>query len=146
ARAGGEWPPARFYRDPNSRRARGSFAKRRTYYARRRGDGRANRDQHRRPHDARTVQRCGARKRTRTHAHPSPEQHRRDRSAHERRLFARVAFLLQNTRAPRRPPMMSIFAAQQNFHEIAPPVGYSFVPTWAIFLASFIGLCSIGSL
>ena len=42
--------------------------------------------------------------------------------------------------------MMSIFAAQQNFHEIAPPVGYSFVPTWAIFLASFIGLCLIGSL
>src|SRR5438552_18961859 len=32
----------------------------------------------------------------------------------------------------------------QNFHEIAPPVDYSFVPTWAIFLASFIGLCLIG--
>lgn len=39
--------------------------------------------------------------------------------------------------------MMSIFAAQ-NFHEIAPPVDYSFVPTWAIFVASFVGLCSIG--
>ena len=40
--------------------------------------------------------------------------------------------------------MMSIFGAQQNFHEIAPPVDYSFVPAWAIFLASFIGLCLIG--
>jgi len=34
--------------------------------------------------------------------------------------------------------------AQQQFHEIAPPVDYSFVPTWAIFLASFIGLCLVG--
>ena len=40
--------------------------------------------------------------------------------------------------------MISIFAAQQSFHEIAPPVDYSFVPTWAIFLASFVGLCLIG--
>jgi hypothetical protein len=40
--------------------------------------------------------------------------------------------------------MISIFAAQQNFHEIAPPVDYSFVPAWAIFLASFVGLCLIG--
>jgi hypothetical protein len=39
---------------------------------------------------------------------------------------------------------MSIFIAQQNFHEIAPPVDYSFVPTWAIFLASFGGLSLIG--
>ena len=39
---------------------------------------------------------------------------------------------------------MSIFLAQQQFHEIAPPVDYSFVPTWAIFLASFVGLCVIG--
>ena len=39
---------------------------------------------------------------------------------------------------------MSIFFAQQQFHEIAPPVDYSFVPTWAIFLASFIGLCVVG--
>jgi hypothetical protein len=41
---------------------------------------------------------------------------------------------------------MSIFFAQQPFHEIAPPVDYSFVPTWAIFLASFIGLCVVGLL
>jgi hypothetical protein len=34
--------------------------------------------------------------------------------------------------------------AQQQFHEIAPPVDYSFVPTWVIFLASFVGLCLIG--
>ena len=40
--------------------------------------------------------------------------------------------------------MMSIFAVQQNFHEIAPPVDYSFVPTWAIFLASFVGLSIVG--
>src|SRR5580704_1919455 len=39
---------------------------------------------------------------------------------------------------------MSIFIAQQNFHEIAPPVDYSFVPTWAIFLASFVGLSLVG--
>lgn len=39
---------------------------------------------------------------------------------------------------------MSILVAQQNFHEIAPPVDYSFVPTWAIFLGSFIGLCLVG--
>jgi len=40
--------------------------------------------------------------------------------------------------------MTSIFAVQQNFHEIAPPVDYSFVPTWAIFLASFVGLSIVG--
>jgi hypothetical protein len=34
--------------------------------------------------------------------------------------------------------------AEQNFHEIAPPVDYSFVPTWAIFLASFAGLSLVG--
>src|SRR5437762_4135997 len=34
--------------------------------------------------------------------------------------------------------------AQQNFHEIAPPVDYSFVPAWAIFLASFVELSLIG--
>src|ERR1700738_4984005 len=34
--------------------------------------------------------------------------------------------------------------AQQQFHEIAPPVDYSFVPTRVIFLASFVGLCLIG--
>jgi hypothetical protein len=40
--------------------------------------------------------------------------------------------------------MMSIFLAEQNFHEIAPPVNYSFVPAWAIFLASFIALSIVG--
>ena len=39
---------------------------------------------------------------------------------------------------------MSILLAQQQFHEISPPIDYSFVPTWAIFLASFVGLCLIG--
>src|SRR5262249_13758854 len=40
--------------------------------------------------------------------------------------------------------MTSILLGQQNFHEIAPPVDYSFVPTWAIFVASFVGLCLVG--
>ena len=39
---------------------------------------------------------------------------------------------------------MSILFAQQQYHEIAPPVDYSFLPTWAIFLASLVGLCLIG--
>src|SRR5437764_8073664 len=34
--------------------------------------------------------------------------------------------------------------AAQNFHEIAPPVDYSFIPTWLIFGASFIWLSLIG--
>jgi len=40
--------------------------------------------------------------------------------------------------------LMLIFFAQQQFHEIAPPIEYSFLPTWAIFLASFAGLCLFG--
>jgi len=40
--------------------------------------------------------------------------------------------------------MMSILLAQQQFHEIAPPIDYSFVPAWLVFLASFIGLCLVG--
>ncbi len=40
--------------------------------------------------------------------------------------------------------MMSISIAAQNFHEIAPPVDYSFVPAWLIFAASFVGLSLIG--
>lgn len=36
------------------------------------------------------------------------------------------------------------FLAAQDFHEIAPPVDYSFVPTWLIFVASFIILSLIG--
>ena len=39
---------------------------------------------------------------------------------------------------------MPIMLAQQQFHEIAPPIDYSFVPTWVIFLASFAGLCLVG--
>jgi hypothetical protein len=35
-------------------------------------------------------------------------------------------------------------AAAETFHEIAPPVDYSFVPAWLIFLASFVGLSLIG--
>ena len=40
--------------------------------------------------------------------------------------------------------MLNLLAAAQDFHEIAPPVDYSFVPTWLIFLASFIALSLIG--
>ena len=40
--------------------------------------------------------------------------------------------------------MMSILLAAENFHEIAPPVDYSFIPAWAVFLASFVGLSVIG--
>jgi uncharacterized protein DUF4381 len=39
---------------------------------------------------------------------------------------------------------MSILLAQQQFHEIAPPVDYSFVPTWLIFVTSFVALSLIG--
>ena len=38
---------------------------------------------------------------------------------------------------------MRFFLAQE-LHDISPPVDYSLVPTWAIFLASFIGLALIG--
>jgi Domain of unknown function (DUF4381) len=41
------------------------------------------------------------------------------------------------------PPVRLAFAAE-NFHEIAPPVNYSFIPTWAVFLASFVVLSVIG--
>ena len=40
--------------------------------------------------------------------------------------------------------MMSILLVEQNFHEIAPPVDYSFVPTWAIFVGSFVALSLVG--
>ena len=40
--------------------------------------------------------------------------------------------------------MITVLLAAENFHEIAPPVDYSFVPTWLIFVASFIGLSLIG--
>jgi hypothetical protein len=38
---------------------------------------------------------------------------------------------------------LSILAAA-DFHEIAPPVDYSHVPTWVIFVATFLGLTIIG--
>lgn len=41
-------------------------------------------------------------------------------------------------------PSGSVIAAAEDFHEIAPPVDYSFIPTWLIFLASFVGLSVIG--
>lgn len=40
--------------------------------------------------------------------------------------------------------MSPVLLAADNFHEIAPPVDYSFIPTWAIFLASFVALSLIG--
>lgn len=40
---------------------------------------------------------------------------------------------------------MSLFLAQQ-FHDIAPPVDYSHVPTWVVFFGTFVALIVIGSL
>jgi hypothetical protein len=40
---------------------------------------------------------------------------------------------------------LSIFLAQQS-HDIAPPVDYSFIPTWAIFVATFLALVLIGGI
>ncbi len=40
---------------------------------------------------------------------------------------------------------MSILGAA-DFHEIAPPVDYSLIPTWVIFIATFVGLTIIGLL
>src|SRR5437660_9985746 len=39
--------------------------------------------------------------------------------------------------------MLNLLAAQ-DFHEIAPPVDYSFVPTWLIFVSSFVLLSIVG--
>ena len=41
-------------------------------------------------------------------------------------------------------PPVRLGLAEQNFHEIAPPVDYSFIPVWAVFLGSFVGLCLLG--
>ena len=35
---------------------------------------------------------------------------------------------------------MSIFLAEE-FHDIAPPVDYSLMPPWVVFVATFVGLC-----
>ena len=40
---------------------------------------------------------------------------------------------------------MSIFLAQQ-FHDIAPPVDYSLIPTWVVFVATFFTLTLIGAI
>ena len=40
---------------------------------------------------------------------------------------------------------MSIFLVQE-FHEIVPPVDYSLVPTWMIFLGTFLALSVIGAI
>jgi len=39
---------------------------------------------------------------------------------------------------------MPMFLAQE-FHDISPPVNYSLVPTWLIFVAAFVGLTIVGS-
>jgi hypothetical protein len=38
---------------------------------------------------------------------------------------------------------MSIFAAEE-FHDIAPPVDYSLIPPWVVFVAAFVSLAIIG--
>jgi hypothetical protein len=40
---------------------------------------------------------------------------------------------------------MSIFLTQE-FHDIAPPVDYSLIPPWVIFVATFVGLTLLGLL
>ena len=40
---------------------------------------------------------------------------------------------------------MSIFLAQQ-FHDIAPPVDYSLIPTWVVFVGTFLTLPLIGAM
>jgi hypothetical protein len=40
---------------------------------------------------------------------------------------------------------MSIFLAQQ-FHDIAPPVDYSLIPTWVVFVGTFLTLTIIGAI
>jgi hypothetical protein len=40
---------------------------------------------------------------------------------------------------------MSIFLAQQ-FHDIAPPVDYSLIPTWVVFVGIFLTLTLIGAI
>jgi len=40
---------------------------------------------------------------------------------------------------------MSIFLAQQ-FHDIAPPVDYSLIPRWVVFVGTFLTLTIIGSI
>ena len=44
------------------------------------------------------------------------------------------------------PNLHSPFFAAQDFHEIAPPVDYSLVPIWLIFVVSFAGLTLVGLL
>jgi hypothetical protein len=41
---------------------------------------------------------------------------------------------------------MSILLAAEEFHDIAPPVDYSLIPPWLIFVASFAGLALLGLL
>src|SRR5207237_2623130 len=53
--------------------------------------------------------------------------------------------VFQTTRAPLGYSLrkMSILIAQE-FHDIAPPVDYSLVPTWLVFVATFLALVVIG--
>lgn len=38
------------------------------------------------------------------------------------------------------------FLIAQQFHDIAPPVDYSLIPTWMVFAAAFVGLSLLGGL
>src|SRR6478735_10188582 len=40
----------------------------------------------------------------------------------------------------------ALLVLAEEFHDIAPPVDYSLIPTWLIFVASFIALSLIGGL
>ena len=39
---------------------------------------------------------------------------------------------------------MRLFLAQEQFHDIAPPVDYSLIPPWMVFVGSFITLAIVG--
>jgi hypothetical protein len=42
--------------------------------------------------------------------------------------------------------MLPLFLAQEQLHDIAPPVDYSLLPPWVVFLASFVALAILGLL
>ncbi len=66
-----------------------------------------------------------------------------------RRLSPGPALIFQTTRAPPGRAMnllaYATFLAQE-FHDISPPVDYSLLPTWVIFLAAFVTLAFLGLL
>ena len=84
-------PAARFCRHPDRRRTRRIAPRHRPHHFGGRRDGRANRDQHRRPPPPHPFQRSRARPAGRNQSHPATQQHRHHLAPHERRLSAGAA-------------------------------------------------------